>query len=141
MALFSGSMKQTHIILVSILLEADFKHVFIVNCQTVFIHWESCLPICFSLKKIIVISTTVIVCSSHTGSMACGWPFLCSDLYGKKSLLIRACSISLTISHLFLFYGRLVSLKELLLIFVASYNFFFLFCLQIEWWPSQQSYK
>lgn len=67
MTLFSGSMKQMHLILVSILLEVDFKRadcklldsLHLLGIQSVY------LPF-FSL-----ITSTIIVCNSHLGACAC----------------------------------------------------------------------
>lgn len=127
-----------HIILVSVLLEADFKHVFVVNRQTVFIHWESSLPICFSLKNNCYYY--YCYCLQLTRRIYGMWLalFMLRSIW-KKISAYKACSKSLTISHLFLSYGRLISLRDVLLTFVASYNFCPYSACRNEWWLSQHS--
>lgn len=113
MALFSGRMKQMHVILVGILLEVDFKRV---HCKLLdslhLLGIQSAYLSFFSL-----ITSTIIVCNSHLGACAFGrWALFILKSVQKKNLFCN--SLCLRISFLVLSYTKWASLKDIFYFYV-----------------------
>lgn len=124
MSLFSGSMKQMHVILVSILLEVDFKRVhFKLLDRLHLLGIQSAYLPFFSL-----ITPSIIVCNSHLGACACGrWALFILKSERKKISFATVYSLSLRISFLVLSYTKLTSLEEVFYFYVKLIFLYFLF--------------